>query len=115
MYQNEPGVTEWREWEECESKCNGAMWDQGFDDFVDPCSHELWESYLNMSRAAQQNYDWDDVIDTPYLDDDDDWDEEHHGDEDHHWDDDGGCWDVLADAPCGFLINGLSFGIFLLC
>ena len=45
-----------------------------------------------MSRAAQQNYDWDDVIDTPYLDDD------------HHMDDND-----------GFLINGLSFGLFILC
>ena len=72
--------------ERCRSACDGAMWDQGFDDFVDPCNWELWESYLNMSRAAQENYDWDNTIDTPYLDDND-----------------------------GFLINGLSFGLFILC
>ena len=97
----------------CEAKCNGQMWDQSFDDFIDPCNVEFWESNHNMSvLAAEMNNYWEDDYD---YDEDHDWDEEHHGDDDHHWDDDGGCWDVLADAPCGFLINGLSFGIFLLC
>ena len=97
----------------CEAKCNGQMWDQSFDDFIDPCNVEFWKSNHNMSvLAAEMNNYWEDDYD---YDEDHDWDEEHHGDDDHHWDDDGGCWDVLADAPCGFLINGLSFGIFLLC
>ena len=81
------------------------MWDQSFDDFIDPCTVEFWESNHNMAElAAETNNHWED---------DDEWDEDHHSDDDHH--DDSGCWDVLAGTPCGFLINGLSFGIFILC
>ena len=72
------------------------MWDQGFDDFVDPCTHELWESYLNMSLAAEQNYDWDDVH---HWDDDD----HHWDDDDHHWDDNDHDWDqnfAFAELGC---------------
>merc|ERR1719394_1126052 len=64
--------------EYCHQTCHSGEMDRGIDDFVHPCSNELWE-------VMEGDDHWD------HWDDDDHWD--HWDDDDHHWEDNDHHWD----------------------
>merc|ERR1711990_995914 len=72
--------------EYCHQTCHSGEMDRGIDDFVDPCSYELWE-------VMEGDDHWD------HWDDDDHWnDDDHHDD---HNDNPYDLWNILMSSSVG--------------
>ena len=86
----------------CWQYCHSSEMDRGIDDFVDPCSTELWDV-----MEGDDHWDhWDDDDHWDHWDDDDHWD--HWDDDDHHDDHNDNpydLWNILMSSS----VDGVSF------
>merc|ERR1711990_1401964 len=105
--------------EYCHQTCHSGEMDRGIDDFVDPCSYELWEVMEGDDHWDHWDDDdhwdhWDDNDHWDHWDGDDHWD---HWDDDDHWNDDDhhddhndnpyDLWNILMSSSVG----GVSFAV----